>query len=1184
MSKTYKPLSIKNTTHFSSVAATLLASLLLSPVARSNPVSIQGTATSENAVSIGSNSYSTAIDGIATGQGSVATGFGFSRDNFTQKVTENKAAVNAVNAKQDEVNKANNKLSATNNAINSLGKQIDDLTKQQQDIASRLNEREDLLNQKEALLNNVNDAQAAYDSEKNKLAKISDATGKNIFLDFKVILESLDKSVLTSSPDFEENRNNLAAQLKEKVSSAFPELAENYTDKKYRETIDGYLNRQAGYQGSYEYLANSTTDVARVFDDNVFFNDFYFNTALDKTDYSVTDDYKIYNTDSPKPSYKSLLGGSAYLGNALKKDGVGKVGYKTSIGIDETSQKSLYKFIKELNNQSVLNTLNLASLSKQKSQRDNIYTALKNQPTSYTTILEELNLHVGDENFTDIYNKMVEKSLDLNKIYFGIKISSEKDIYSGGSNNVFSGTSSDRLNASPYFYDLNIGILSKIKDLTTNNQNLISSQDITHFKNFYNQIQNYYKVIDWDFDKSAINLTAYRESLDKVLAYNGKIDSVLNLYQLIIDERKKADADVLQIDAWTVEMMNLKSEVLAGISDSTNFGMGIEVKYNKEWADYYLYYAKDESDAMIARINSELKLYNDSDELIKGVTSKAKEIQADFEKATERLVQDKADLEELNTQIAELDLTESEKTVNDKKKEKEQELADAQAEKQRLEDEIKQGEVELSTLLEELSKTELKNLGVRSQAHGSSAFASGDDSIAIGTNSTVISNGGIAIGKNTAVTGKNAIAIGVENTVLGIEAITIGHKNSILSDKAIAIGNRIIDDGTNANSIAIGNKSAFTKANPTAGITIQGIGYKFAGANPTSTVSIGTERNERQITNVAAGRITDTSTDAINGSQLYALVDALNSLKTSNLDNINNSTQSDVNINAGSNIQVTGNAKDGFTISATDTNTQATVSSESGITVTESDNENGTKHYTISAKLGKGLKIDDDGAIAATAVAAQPIKGGDGVSIAVDANEVQTVNVVGVTTTTDDGKSYTRSNLTQSVGIKGDHKNIRTTTATSGDVQVSMSDDIQVHSISVHNGPNITQNGINANNTRVSNVKDGVAPTDAVNVRQLNKQENALNKRIDNLANNVKKNQKRTDAGVATTAAMSNIPQVMLAGKSGLGVGVGNRGGQTALAIGYSRASDNAKHIIKLSAGIDTQSKTTFGAGYMYQW
>ena len=110
-----------------------------------------------------------------------------------------------------------------------------------------------------------------------------------------------------------------------------------------------------------------------------------------------------------------------------------------------------------------------------------------------------------------------------------------------------------------------------------------------------------------------------------------------------------------------------------------------------------------------------------------------------------------------------------------------------------------------------------------------------------------------------------------------------------------------------------------------------------------------------------------------------------------------------------------GNAKEGYTLSAVDTNTQATVSAaaKSGLVVKATDNANGTKNYAIEAKLGKGLTVDENGAIAATA---QNVKGGNGVSVTPNENGEQVINVAGVTTTTDDGKSYTRSDLTKPVG------------------------------------------------------------------------------------------------------------------------------------------------------------------------
>lgn len=95
---------------------------------------------------------------------------------------------------------------------------------------------------------------------------------------------------------------------------------------------------------------------------------------------------------------------------------------------------------------------------------------------------------------------------------------------------------------------------------------------------------------------------------------------------------------------------------------------------------------------------------------------------------------------------------------------------------------------------------------------------------------------------------------------------------------------------------------------------------------------------------------------------------------------------------------------------------------------------------------------------------------------------------------------------------------------------------------------------------------------------------NANTKAIHRLDQDLKKNRKRADAGTASVAAMANIPQVYLPGKSGVGVGVGYKHGQSAIAVGYSRTSDNAHHIIKLSVGADSQKDVTVGAGYMYQW
>ncbi|VTU08230.1 Uncharacterised protein [Actinobacillus porcinus] len=145
---------------------------------------------------------------------------------------------------------------------------------------------------------------------------------------------------------------------------------------------------------------------------------------------------------------------------------------------------------------------------------------------------------------------------------------------------------------------------------TVSNQNLITTNDIENFKSWLKILNDYDASIDWSFDKSAINLTDYRANLDKVIAYNNKINTILDLYQSIIGERKKSDADVAKIESETKQLMALKNEAIDDTNDITNFIAGITSTYNKEWADYYLYYGKAKADAIVARINSELKLYN----------------------------------------------------------------------------------------------------------------------------------------------------------------------------------------------------------------------------------------------------------------------------------------------------------------------------------------------------------------------------------------------------------------------------------------------------------------------------------------------------------------------------------------------------------------------------------------------
>ncbi|MFR5268297.1 YadA-like family protein [Veillonella atypica] len=191
-------------------------------------------------------------------------------------------------------------------------------------------------------------------------------------------------------------------------------------------------------------------------------------------------------------------------------------------------------------------------------------------------------------------------------------------------------------------------------------------------------------------------------------------------------------------------------------------------------------------------------------------------------------------------------------------------------------------------------------LGPYSLAMGFNAFASGSTSMAIGH--TVSADGGyaVAMGRKVSASGTSTaighhatatnggLAIGSQEndasndrtTASATGAVAIGKNAKATSEDAVAIGTNA--QATLQGAVALGSGSTTaTGATNQGSTTINGITYNFAGAtgNPNMQVSVGSAGATRQIKNVAAGEVSATSTDAINGSQLYAVASAVKPLK-----------------------------------------------------------------------------------------------------------------------------------------------------------------------------------------------------------------------------------------------------------------------------------------------------------------
>ena len=271
-----------------------------------------------------------------------------------------------------------------------------------------------------------------------------------------------------------------------------------------------------------------------------------------------------------------------------------------------------------------------------------------------------------------------------------------------------------------------------------------------------------------------------------------------------------------------------------------------------------------------------------------------------------------------------------------------------------------------------------KASGIQSIAIGGSssrdyaATASGASSISLGEETNSSNAQAVAIGKRANSSGAQAIALGFESKAANSQAIAIGKSAQAKGDKAIAAGHNAKVESSNAvalgnnitvtngfdNAVILGSGSNTQDGKKYSAVTVNGINYSnFAGHDNVGKgdiVSIGNTTHKRQLVNVAPGAITATSTDAVNGSQLYMVADTVANLAKataahlgggSQLSN-NNITAPSYNLYTGKNDSATSGNSNNLINGAPFTNVGAALSGlneyiNKGFTIT--NNENTTK-------------------------------------------------------------------------------------------------------------------------------------------------------------------------------------------------------------------------------------------------
>ena len=407
--------------------------------------------------------------------------------------------------------------------------------------------------------------------------------------------------------------------------------------------------------------------------------------------------------------------------------------------------------------------------------------------------------------------------------------------------------------------------------------------------------------------------------------------------------------------------------------------------------------------------------------------------------------------------------------------------------------------------------------------------------------------------------------------------------------------------------------------------------------NGPSMTKNGIDAGNKQITNVAPGRIAADSTDAVNGSQLYKAVATtdLTPNTTGKIDTpvdgfklVNATTVANAINNSGWNVTVNkdGGEAEGETVQKVSPGNTVTYIAGQNVKIKQDG-----MNFTISTT--KDLKAENVTAATVNTTTINLGEGDNSTPITVVSGKDAAPNLDGKTpnrmnfggetiATLSDGLKFGANvgdvygaKLNSQINVKGADSNtnwsefdggdnVMTNIDKSGNVRVAIKKNLKVESVTankftagdtvidgngvtIKNGPSMTKNGIDAGNKQITNVAPGriaADSTDAVNGSQLHEVKADVNNKINHLNGQVNKLGKRVNAGTASALAASQLPQAYIPGKSMVSVAAGNYQGQNAVALGMSRISDNGKIIIRLAGTSDTQGKVGVAVGAGYHW
>lgn len=471
---------------------------------------------------------------------------------------------------------------------------------------------------------------------------------------------------------------------------------------------------------------------------------------------------------------------------------------------------------------------------------------------------------------------------------------------------------------------------------------------------------------------------------------------------------------------------------------------------------------------------------------------------------------------------------------------------------------------------------------------GSWNISNGTTSSKVATGNTVTIEGG-----KTGTTAGNINVTHDGNGNLTIESnanvkhdnVTVG-ETTINKDTGITVGDTNIN---NQGDITVGDKVSVNKD----GVTVGDVSI---------TVDGGINAGDKKITGVADGTIAAGSKDAVNGGQIHDMQVQID--QQAGGWELNDGKGGKQQVKAGDSVAIVGG--DNINVEF-DADGKMVVETTPDVT----HNSVNIESTDANGNIVKGPSMNKDGIDAANKKITSVAKGEvsetstdaingsqlDATNKRVTKNEGDIIKNAGDIENIQNGKDgmfqvsqdYNApkpkpTGKKSAAGGAGAVASGDNSTAVGNDAQATASNSVALGQGSVADRENSVSVGTVGGERQITNVAAGVAPTDAVNVSQLdalgskvNQYFNAANKRIDKVDNNAR-------AGIAAAMAAGTLPQSTLPGKSMVTVGASTYRGESALAIGVSRLSDNARTVIKVNASADSGGNAGAAVGAGWHW